>query len=187
MAINPTITYGNKPEDLSVYDGFSFIGLHGDGGFTSFANAPEEKVFLLPDTLSLQDVVLVELTAVAVQAVKERNLQFGDTVAIFGAGPIWLLTLIVAKAAGASKKIVLDLSETRLEKAIELGATHIVNSGKENSVEAIRTIVPGGVDVSFEVAGVAPTFEQSIAATRPRGTMVSYLFLQDQLCGTPFN
>lgn len=172
VAINPTITYGNKPEDLDVYDGFSFIGLHGDGGFTSFANAPEENVFLLPDTLSLQDGALVEPTAVAVQAVKEGNLQFGDTVAIFGAGPIGLLTLIAAKAAGASKIIVLDLSDARLEKAIELGATHIVNSGKGDPVEAIRTIIPGGVDVSFEVAGVTPTFEQSIAATRPRGTMV---------------
>lgn len=172
VAINPTLTYGNKSEDLDIYDGFSFIGLHGDGGFTSFANAPEENVYLLPETLTLQDGALVEPTAVAVQAVKEGNLKFGDTVAVFGAGPIGLLTVIAAKAAGASKVIVLDLSETRLEKALELGATHIVNSGKEDAVEAIRSIVPEGVDVTFEVAGVAPTFKQAIDATRPRGTMV---------------
>lgn len=172
VAINPTLTFGNKPEDIDQYDGFSFIGLHGDGGFTTFANAPESNVYLLPETLSLQEGALVEPTAVAVQAIKEGGLQFGDTTAIFGAGPIGLVTVIAAKAAGASKIIVLDLSETRLEKAKELGATHIVNSGKENPVEAIRAIVPGGVDVSFEVAGVAPTFTQAIASTKARGTMV---------------
>ncbi|MDQ0427213.1 (R,R)-butanediol dehydrogenase/meso-butanediol dehydrogenase/diacetyl reductase [Planomicrobium stackebrandtii] len=172
VAINPTLTFGNKPEDIDQYDGFSFIGLHGDGGFTTFANAPESNVYLLPETLSLQEGALVEPTAVAVQAIKEGGLQFGDTAAIFGAGPIGLVTVIAAKAAGASKIIVLDLSETRLEKAKELGATHIVNSGKENPVEAIRAIVPDGVDVSFEVAGVAPTFTQAIASTKARGTMV---------------
>ncbi|ANU11956.1 butanediol dehydrogenase [Planococcus antarcticus DSM 14505] len=172
VAINPTLTFGNKPEDIDQYDGFSFIGLHGDGGFTTFANAPESNVYLLPETLSLQEGALVEPTAVAVQAIKEGGLQFGDTTAIFGAGPIGLVTVIAAKAAGASKIIVLDLSETRLEKAKELGATHVVNSGKENPVEAIRAIVPEGVDVSFEVAGVAPTFTQAIASTKARGTMV---------------
>lgn len=172
VAINPTITYGNKPEDMDAYDGFSFIGLHGDGGFTKYANVPESNVYLLPDTLTLQDGALVEPTAVAVQAVKEGGLQFGDTVAIFGAGPIGLLTAIAAKAAGASKIIVLDLSETRLEKAMELGATHIINSGEQDAVKAIRELVPDGVDVSFEVAGVAPTFKQAIDATRARGTMV---------------
>ncbi|APC49633.1 butanediol dehydrogenase [Virgibacillus halodenitrificans] len=172
VAVNPTITYGIKPEDLDPYDGFSFIGLHGDGGFTTYANVPEANAFLLPDTMTLQDGALVEPTAVAVQAVKESNLQFGDTVAVFGAGPIGLVNIIAAKAAGASKIIALDLSEARLKKAKEVGATHVVNSGEEDAVKAIKKIVPGGVDVSFEVAGVAPTFKQAIESTRPRGTMV---------------
>ncbi|GAA3719646.1 MULTISPECIES: 2,3-butanediol dehydrogenase [Bacillales] len=172
VVINPTITYGNKSEDLDPYDGFSFIGLHGDGGFTKYANVPEDNVYLLPESLTLQDGALVEPTAVAVQAVKEGKLQFGDTVAVFGAGPIGLVTIIAAKAAGASKIIALDLSETRIEKAKELGATHVVNSSEQDAVTAIKEIVPDGVDVSFEVAGVAPTFKQAIDATRARGTMV---------------
>ncbi|AAY60500.1 2,3-butanediol dehydrogenase (plasmid) [Bacillus cereus] len=172
VVVNPTITHGNKPEDIDCYDGFSFIGLHGDGGFTTFANAPEHNIYKLPDTLTLQDGALVEPTAVAVQAVKEGGMQFGDTVAIFGAGPIGLLTTIAAKAAGASKILVFDLSETRLEKAKELGATEVFNSGKINPVEAVKQHAPNGVDVTFEVAGVAPTFKSAIDVTRPRGTVV---------------
>ncbi|GAA0424867.1 MAG: 2,3-butanediol dehydrogenase [Bacillota bacterium] len=172
VAVNPTLTFGNKSEDLDPYDGFAFIGLNTDGGFTSFTNVPEKNVYHLPEPLTLQDGALVEPTAVAVQAIKEGGLVFGDTVAVFGAGPIGLLTIIAAKAAGASKIIALDLSETRLQKAKEVGATHIINSGETDPVKAITDIVPEGVDVSFEVAGVAPTFEQSIQATKPRGTMV---------------
>ena len=92
--------------------------------------------------------------AVAVQAVKDAGVTLGDSVAVFGAGPIGLLTVIAAKASGASKVIVLDLSDDRLEKAKELGATHAINSGKENPVQAVRAIVADGVDVSFEVAGL---------------------------------
>lgn len=172
VVVNPTLTYGNKPEDVDCYDGFSFIGLHGDGGFAAFANAPEHNIYKLPDTLSLQDAALVEPTAVAVQAVKEGNLLFGDNVAIFGAGPIGLLTVIAAKAAGASNIIVFDLSETRLQMAKDLGATAIFNSAEVDPVEAVKQYAPAGVDVTFEVAGVAPTFKSSIDVTHPRGTVV---------------
>ncbi|KZS22367.1 hypothetical protein BMY_0187 [Wohlfahrtiimonas chitiniclastica] len=108
----------------------------------------------------------------AVQAVKEGGLRFGDTVAVFGAGPIGLVTIAAAKAGGATKVIALDLSDSRLEMAKAMGATHIINSGKEDAVTAVRNIVPRGVDVAFEVAGVQQTVEQSINVTRPRGTMV---------------
>ncbi|GEK32921.1 2,3-butanediol dehydrogenase [Kurthia sibirica] len=172
VVVNPTITHREKPEDVDCYDGFSFIGLHGDGGFTKFANAPQHNIYKLPESLTLQDGALVEPTAVAVQAIKEGKMQFGDTVAVFGAGPIGLLTIIAAKAAGASKIIVFDLAEFRLEKALELGATHIFNSSKVNPVEAVKSVVPAGVDVTFEVAGVGPTFKSSIDVTRPRGTVV---------------
>lgn len=172
VTINPTITYGNKTEDLDPYDGFSFIGLHGNGGFAKYANVPEANVYKLPDTLTLEDGALVEPTAVAVQAIKEGEMKFGDTVAIFGAGPIGLLTINAAKAAGATTIIALDLSATRLEKAKEMGATHVINSGEQDAIKAVLEIASDGVDVAFEVAGVAPTFKQAIEVTKPRGMMV---------------
>lgn len=121
--------------------------------------------------MSLEVAALIEPTAVAVQAVKESGLQFGESVAVFGAGPIGLLTIIAARAAGAKEIIAFDLSETRLQKAKEVGATHAVNSGQNNPVEFIKMIYPDGVDRTFEVAGVAPTFNQAIDVTRARGVV----------------
>ena len=116
VVVNPTVSKREKEENIDLYDGYSFIGLGSDGGFAEFTNAPETNVYHLPDNVTAREGALVEPTAVAVQAVKEGELLFGDTVAVFGAGPIGLLTVIAAKAAGASKIFVFDLSEERLEK-----------------------------------------------------------------------
>ncbi|HLR54940.1 MAG TPA: 2,3-butanediol dehydrogenase [Pseudogracilibacillus sp.] len=172
VTVNPTLTYGAKSEELDPYDGFSFIGLHGDGGFTTYANVPEHNVYQLPETLTLQDGALTEPTAVAVEAVKKANLQIGDKVAVFGAGPIGLLTAVAARAAGATDIVVLDLSDERLEKAKQLGATHIINSKEMDPIKTIGQIAPEGVDVAFEVAGVAPTFKQAIEVTKGLGKMM---------------
>src|SRR5699024_5488520 len=172
VVINPTLTYGKKHEEVDRYDGFNFIGLHGNGGFATYANVPESNIHYLADNLTLQDGALVEPMAVAVQATIDSDVSLGDAVAVFGAGPIGLLQIIAAKASGASTIIALDLSDARLEKAKELGATHIINSGQGDPVQAVREIVPDGVDVSFEVAGVAPTFKQAIDVTKARGNMM---------------
>ncbi len=172
VVVNPTVSKHEKDESVDLYDGYSFIGLGSDGGFAEFTNAPEENVYALPESVSDKEGALVEPTAVAVQAVKEGKLLFGDTVAVFGAGPIGLLTIVAAKAAGASKIFVFDLSEERLAKAKEVGATHVVNSGNTNPVDFINEHTENGVDVTFEVAGVGVTLSQSVQVTRPRGTVV---------------
>jgi (R,R)-butanediol dehydrogenase/meso-butanediol dehydrogenase/diacetyl reductase len=173
VVINPTVSNRKKKEeDIDLYDGYSFIGLGSDGGFAEFTNAPEENVYKLPDNVSDKEGALVEPTAVAVQAIKEGEVLFGDTVAIFGAGPIGLLTVIAAKAAGASKIFVFDLSEERLNKAKAIGATHTINSGESNPSDVINKHTDNGVDVAFEVAGVAPTLKSAIDVTRARGTVV---------------
>lgn len=171
VTINPTITHGNKHESVDRYDGMSFIGLNGNGGFTKYAIVPESNTYLLGENLTLQDGALVEPMAVTVQAVLDAGVKLGDTVAIFGAGPIGLLTVLAAKSAGASEIVIADLAEFRLEKAKEIGATHVINSGNVDPVKAIRELYPDGVDVAFEVAGVAPTFKQAISVTKAQGVV----------------
>src|SRR5699024_5291821 len=102
---------------------------------------------------------------------------------IFGAGPIGLLTVIAAKAAGASKIFVFDLSEERLNKAKAIGATHTINSGESNPSDVINKHTDNGVDVAFEVAGVAPTLKSAIDVTRARGTVVIETSIADLSVG----
>ena len=170
MVVNPTVSRREKPENVDLYDGYSFIGLGSDGAFAEFTNAPETNVYHLPDNVSAREVSRTNSSCCP--RVKEGELLFGDTVAVFGAGPIGLLTIVAAKAAGASKIFVFDLSEERLAKAKSVGATHVYNSGNVDPVQTVYEHTDNGVDVSFEVAGVGITLQQSIEVTRPRGTAV---------------
>jgi (R,R)-butanediol dehydrogenase/meso-butanediol dehydrogenase/diacetyl reductase len=172
VIINPTVSNREKEENIDLYEGYSFIGLGSDGGFAEFINVPEENVYELPNNISDKEGALVEPTAVVVQAIKEGEVLFGDTVAIFGAGPIGLLTIIAAKAAGASKIFVSDLSEERLNKAKAVVATHTINSGESDPSEIISKYTDNGVDVSFEIAGAAQTLKSAIDVTKARGIVV---------------
>jgi S-(hydroxymethyl)glutathione dehydrogenase/alcohol dehydrogenase len=100
------------------------------------------------------------------------HVKAGDSVAVFGAGGVGLSAMQGALIAGATTIIAVDLSAERLEIAGRLVATHTVNASKVDAVEAIRAIVPGGVDFAFEAIGNAKTGVQAFAAVRMAGTAV---------------
>lgn len=175
VAVNPLITGGIAEDGLTdMYQGFTFYGLGAEGGFADYSVVDAKNVINVGDT-PLKLAATVEPVAVAVQAVRESEMKFGESVAIYGAGPIGLAQILAVKAAGAKDIFVFDLSEERLEIARKIGATHAINSGETDPVEFIKNYYPFGVDRTFEVAGVPITLEQSIKSTRPRGkvTIVS--------------
>ena len=172
VAVNPLIVSGKHDNKLvDMYQGFQFIGLGADGGFADYAVVDQKYCVVVDKSVDLEVAALAEPTAVAMQAIRESEMEFGDTVAIFGAGPIGLANIIAARAAGAKDIFVFDLSEQRLEKALEVGASYAVNSGETDPIAFIKQYYPYGVDRTFEVAGVKQTFEQSIQVTRPRGVV----------------
>lgn len=176
VCVNPALTNNLHPNPLyDFYKEGTFIGLGCDGAFADYVVVPKENIIKLQDSTSLKIGALVEPTAVALQAIRESEMEFAESVAIYGAGPIGLVTVLAARAAGAKDIFVFDLSNERLEKAKEFGATHILNSGENNPIEYIHKFYPDGVDRTFEVAGVPITLEQAIQSTRPRGmvTIVS--------------
>lgn len=186
ISIYPMITKEQRSSKEDVFDGFGTFGLHVDGGFAEYAVIPEKYAYILPDSMSLEEGALVEPTAVAVQAVKEANLLIGDSVAVFGSGPIGLLTIMAAKTAGATNIIAIDVSETRLEKAIQAGATHIIHAGQKDVIKEIRKVCPDGADITFEVAGVDATFKQAIQATKIRGLVMVVSIFSSSINWNPF-
>ncbi len=84
----------------------------------------------------------------------------GDTIAIVGAGPIGLATLLTAQFYSPSEIIMVDQDDNRLEVAKTFGATHTVNSAKEDAIKKIMDLTHGkGVDAAIEAVGVPATFE----------------------------
>jgi aryl-alcohol dehydrogenase len=85
-------------------------------------------------------------------------------------GGVGLSAVMAARAAGAAIIIALDVTPSRLKLALELGATHVVDSGRENPVEAVRAIGGGGVDYSLDTSGKPSVLRQAIDVLGIRGT-----------------
>ncbi len=95
----------------------------------------------------------------------------GSSIAIFGAGSVGLSAAMAAAAVGCTTIIMVDLHDDRLRLAMELGATHIVNGGKEDAVARIQELsATGGVDFSLECTGNAKVLAQAVDALRIPGT-----------------
>ncbi|WP_461183390.1 zinc-binding dehydrogenase [Virgibacillus kimchii] len=172
VVVNPVVTSGQHAPETDRYYEFYSAGLHTDGSFAEYVVSPADKIVLISNELSLDKAAMVEPLSVAAQAIKEGEVKVGDTVAVFGSGPIGLFAIVAAKAAGAKEILAFDLSDERLQKAKEVGATQIVNTKDTDAVSYIKEKYPEGVDASFEVAGVKPTFDAAIASTKPKGNVV---------------
>jgi alcohol dehydrogenase len=94
----------------------------------------------------------------------------GDTIAIVGAGPIGLATILTAKLYTPGRIIAIDLADSRLEKAREFGADETINSGKEDAHARVLELTGGlGADVAVEAVGIPETFELCTEIVRPGG------------------
>ena len=133
---------------------------------------PENMCFKLPDNVSTKEGALIEPLSVGFYASEQGGVKTGDTVVILGSGCIGLVTLLACKAHGAGKIIVADLVEARLQKALEIGATEVINSGKEDALKKIEELTNGrGADVVFETAGSPVTIAQTTFIVRRGGVI----------------
>ncbi|SFE03684.1 2,3-butanediol dehydrogenase [Roseivivax sediminis] len=177
VAIEPIFSCGDcapcRDGKYNLCDSLGFVGLSGGwGGFAAYSVVPAQMAHKMPDGLSMEQGALVEPAAVALHAVRLSQIKAGDRAAVFGAGPIGLLVVEALHVAGASEIQVVEPSETRRAKAMELGATHAIDPGEIDPAKAIVAATGGGVDVSFEVTGVPSVLPQTIDATRHEGQVL---------------
>jgi 2-desacetyl-2-hydroxyethyl bacteriochlorophyllide A dehydrogenase len=177
VAIEPVITCGVcefcKRGQYHLCEKISFQYRTGQGAFTSYFIAPEDRVYRLPDRLTYEEGALVEPLSVALHAFKKAGLQHGQTCAVFGAGALGVLIAALTRQAGASRVFISDINPFRLGKALELGATDVINNLSSNPVEIIRTMTAQmGVDCTFEAVGLGTTLLQAIHAVK-KGGMVT--------------
>lgn len=150
-----------------------FIGLAGDGGFAHYVVVEDYMVHQMPESMTFEQGAMVEPAAVAVYAVMQSGVQLGETVFISGAGPIGLLCTQAALAAGASTVIVTDVAEKRLEKAKEIGATHVFNATDPDLHQKIKAVTDHlGPHVFLDCAGLQASFDTGLNLVRNGGTAV---------------
>jgi len=131
--------------------------------------------FKLPDHVSNEEGAILEPLSVGVHACRRAHVTLGSTVLICGAGPIGLVSLLTAKAMGATNICVTDIAANRLKVAKDLGANHtlLVDSkdgeALAKKVSALMGCMP---DITIECSGAESSIQLGIFATKSGGMMV---------------
>ncbi len=144
-----------------------------DGLFREFAAWPQRCLVPVPDALDDVEVAMLEPLGVAIHALELGEVRPGDSVGVFGCGPIGLFLVQLARAAGATTIVATDLLANRVEAARRAGATAaaLVRGGEERT-ELLEATGGRGVDVAFEVAGEDDAIQAAIALARPAAIVV---------------
>jgi len=167
-----------------LYDGFTRlfraeddapVAMYSMGGLAEFCVVPTSAVSpLLPGLPFAESCILGCAFFTAFGALKNSaKIQKGETLAVFGTGGIGSCLIQIARAMGVSTVIAVDISDEKLKKMSQLGATHIVNVNNVSALAAIQEITAGhGVDVVVEALGSVGTFQDAVMAVKDGGRAV---------------
>lgn len=131
---------------------------------------PADFTFKLPDHVTYAEGAMVEPLAVGMHAATKVQVQPGDVAVVIGAGPIGMVTILAALAAGCSRVIVSDVHDPKLALAETLGPVLGVNVRSRSLTEVVRRETDGwGADVLFECSGYAPAMAEMFDLVCPGG------------------
>lgn len=148
-----------------------------NGTLAKYYVLPEDFCYKLPGSVTLQEGALVEPLGVAVHITKQADVKPGDSVVVFGAGPVGLLCGAVARAFGANKIIAVDIQPARLEFAKKYTATGAFEPTKVPATENAERLrrehdLGRGADVVIDASGAEPSVHTGIHVLRTGGTYV---------------
>lgn len=151
------------------------VWMYSMGGLAEYCVIPSTSIAKLPeDTDPVAGAILGCAAMTAYGAVRRgADLRHGQTVAVVATGGVGSNVIQIAKAFGAKQIIGVDIADEKLAAAMELGATHTINSTKEDVRERTLELTNGrGVDVAFEVLGRPETWNSALSTLADGGKMV---------------
>lgn len=151
-------------------------GVHIDGGYREYIAVPEQDCYLLPDTLSDVEAVMIEPTTIAIQSCSRAGLCEEDVLLILGCGALGSTILKIARLSGA-KIVVADIVQDKLEEALDNGADYVINISKEDLAERMRELTGGyGATVSIDAACTKDSLLTLMEVTGNAGRVITMGF-----------
>jgi S-(hydroxymethyl)mycothiol dehydrogenase len=165
----------DQPPRIHADDGSRLIGTLSLGSMATHTVVHGAQAIRIPDGVDLTEACLLGCGASTGigAAVNTAGVTAGDTVAVIGLGGIGLSALLGSKLAGATRIIAIDRVASKLDAALGLGATDVIDAGVDDAVTAVRSLTDTGVDVAFEATGNAAVVTQAVAMLGRGGTAVS--------------
>lgn len=150
------------------------IGIQADGALAEYLCVPAENLTPLPDNVPFeQGAIITDAVATPFHALTAvGRLTIGETVAIFGCGGLGIHGVQLARLMGASQVIAVDVRDSVLEGAKEVGADLTINAARDNAAQAILDATSGGVDLAVELVGMQVTIASAVESLRVGGRAV---------------
>ncbi|HZX78233.1 zinc-dependent alcohol dehydrogenase family protein [Lysobacter sp.] len=166
--------YCRKQLYAHCQDGGWILGHRIDGTQAEFVRIPHADNSLYAVPAGADEAALVMLSDILPTGfeigVLSGQVRPGDTVAIVGAGPVGMATLLTAKFYSPARIVMVDMDPARLQLARSLGATDTIDAGNENVVDKLMEMTAGvGVDVAIEAVGIPATFDMCQKSIAPGG------------------
>ena len=165
----------DQPPRVHAADGSRLTGTLSIGSLATHTVVHAAQAVRVPDGVDLVEACLLGCGASTGigAAVNTAGVAPGDTVAVIGLGGIGLSALLGAKLAGATRIVAIDRVTSKLDIALALGATDVIDAGVDDPVTAVHSLTDTGVDVAFEATGNAPVVAQAVAMLGRGGTAVA--------------
>ena len=143
------------------------------GAFAEYVAVPQHILYALPDAVSFEQAAMVEPVSIALHAVKRAGVSGNDTAVVVGTGMIGLFVVQCLSALGCGRIVAVDIDESKLGLAKELGAEIALKADACNVVEEINKLTGGrGADLALEVVGATPTVQTAVKCVRKGGSVV---------------
>lgn len=150
--------------------GYQFPGAFADYCLLEPMMVNHGSIIKIPPNVNYDEAALMEPLACVLNGFELAQMSIGKTVLIIGGGPIGCLGIMVAKSLGASKVILSEMNELRLEEAKRFGADVYINPGIDNMVEIVKDLTTGkGVDLVFTMCPAVEAHEQALEVVAKRG------------------
>ncbi len=164
--------YGNAKK------GHRATGMTADGGFAEYVLHHVSALYKMPAQVSFKDAVLITTAGTGLYGLDAAGGYIaGYDIAIFGPGPVGLMTVQACKQLGAARVILVGTRPSRLEMGHRLGADHIINARQQDPVTAIQELTGGlGVDLAIECSGAVETPQQCAQVTKRGGKILVVAF-----------
>jgi D-xylulose reductase len=134
---------------------------------------PAAFTFKVPDNVSFAEAAMVEPLAVGMHAANKAQIKPGDVAVVIGAGPIGMVTALSALAGGASRVVMADVQQPKLDLAAGLGPITPVNVASASLKGTVDALTDGwGADVVFECSGNAKAAAAVFDPLCPGGRVV---------------
>ena len=153
------------------------IGYEFDGGFAEYVRLPEiaiksGNIVKIPEHVSFAEGAIIEPLSCCLRGQRNVNLKFNDNVLIVGAGPIGLMHVLLAKAAGASRVIVSELNAYRRQKALDCGADIVLDPNTDDLAAVVAQETGGiGMDIIIMAIGVPALVTPTLKLARKGGAV----------------